>query len=284
MTPEEAIELLNRVSGSSYILLRRLQGGETGAFEIVNTYGVHLVTKWNLDPLDWQPRTTSVILSERLRSEAGWPVPRQFVIDAPGCQFTLQSFAKGIPIQQLTHSLVDTLLGLHVRRLGLARPDDSDSWAEHLIETLVHGGQSYCLHGSLRSYDDQTQALINRIESIGRALDPTTFAGSDIVHWDLHPGNVLSSNGRIASIIDCEYVRVGDAAFDLVTLAVTSTELPCEEGVSERLWAEVSAVVNEDQRKAYISHVLLRAVDWAVRRNDRAEVELWLAESRRLLP
>jgi hypothetical protein len=44
--------------------------------------------------------------------------------------------------------------------------------------------------------------VVEQIEAIGRALIPADLAGHDIVHADLHPGNLLQvdgSTGRSAS-------------------------------------------------------------------------------------
>src|SRR5207253_7243057 len=82
--------------------------------------------------------------------------------------------------------------------------------------------------------------------SIGRSLALTDIAGNDIVHGDLHPGNLLQLDGRLSAVIDMDYTRVGDADFDLAMLAVASLEIGVDSGVQigrascrERLGGEV---------------------------------------------
>ncbi len=103
------------------------------------------------------------------------------------------------------------------------------------------------------------------------------------MHWDLHPGNLLAVGGRCTAVIDSEFARVGDAGFDLVTLALTAADHPCEAGVSERLWAAVDAEVAADDRVVYLAHVLLRLCDWSVRSRGGQDLARWLAEADRLL-
>lgn len=46
---------------------------------------------------------------------------------------------------------------------------------------------------------------------------------------------MLEANGRLCGVINTDFVTTGDAAFDLVTLAITSHAIPCEAGVRDRL-------------------------------------------------
>src|SRR5277367_1932393 len=108
---EQAIALLRNTTGDSYELVGRLSGGETGAHEVRRGPDAErLVLKWETDPDSARLRREGVVLTERLRTEAGWPVPQQRTIEAPDCLLVLQSFMDGHPIRILTPELADELL------------------------------------------------------------------------------------------------------------------------------------------------------------------------------
>ena len=76
---------------------------------------------------------------------------------------------------------------------------------------------------------------------------------------------------------------IGDAAFDLATLAVSACAIPCEPGVREQLFELAIEPLDEARRHAYIGHLLLRVLDWPIRYGRTDEVELRLSQSDRLL-
>jgi hypothetical protein len=271
--------------GHDLTLVSRLTGGETGAFEVRGRGGERLVLKWSTEPDVFVERAEAVALTERLRTDAGWPVPRQEVVELPGLQVTLQELLPGEMVTVLTHPLADQLLVLHERRKGLAWPEDRRHFGDELVTTLTVGGRGYCRHDTLRAFDDRTRRLDDRIVEIGGSFEPDDFPSHAIVHWDLHNENVLALDGRVTAIVDSEYALVGDAGFDLVTLALCTLGSPSGPGsVSAHLWSRVAGEVDGRLAPAYVAHILLRAVDWEIRNHEAAELDLWLAEAERRLP
>ena len=281
---EAAVARLRDATGDDYRLVARLAGGETGAHEVGGPAGERLVLKWDDDPGSQAARRRSVGLTARLGAEAGWPVPAQWIVDDGERMYVVQELVAGVPVTVLTHALVDDLLALHEHRLGLARLGDGPSSAHELIETLVVGGSGYCVHASLREHDARTAALVERIEAFGRSLVPEQFPNADVIHWDLHTGNLLQLDGRLAAVVDNDFVTTGDAAFDLVTLAVNATELPCEDGVRDRMYDVAFADLDEVRREAYVGHLMIRVLDWAIRKQRVGEIDAWLGWADRLLP
>lgn len=280
----EAEKLLRGVGGLEYRLIGRLRGGESGAHEFAAPDGRRVVIKWDARPGGAAVRGEAVILAERLRTEAAWPVPTQSVIDVQGVRFIVQEYMPGLTPRRFGHQLVDELLDLHERRRGLARPGDPNRWPADLIETLTVGGQGYCLHSSLREHSSRTRALVERIEAFGKSVGPGDLSGADdIVHWDLHAGNLLVDCDSLSAVVDTDFATVGDAHFDLVTLAVSSLGLPCDHGVRERLFASAIDDLDEVRAQAYLAHLFLRIIDWPIRRSRHEEVELWLDRADELL-
>ncbi len=280
---ERAATLLTNATGESYRAVGRMRGGETGAHRFIGPAGRPLVIKWDSRPETRPLRGEAVVLSERLRERAGWPVPTTWAIDTREARFVIQEFMPGTPPEHLDHRLVEHLLELHVRRLGLALPDDPSHWPAALIGTLVLGGVGYCRHASLRDHDDRTRSLVERVEAFGSSIDSRDLLGHDIVHWDLHPGNLLIDHGALAAVVDTDFSVVGDAAFDLVILAVTSLTIPCEPGVRTRLFAAAFDELDPLRAQVYLAHLFIRLIDWPIRRGQPNEVEFWLARAEELL-
>lgn len=281
---EAAERLLRDVARRDFRLVGRLHGGESGAHEFVAPDGRRVVIKWDARPSSARARGEGVTLSERLRTEAAWPVPAQSVVDVEGVRFVVQEFMSGTTPRRFSHAVVDELLELHERRRGLARPGDPNRWPADLVKTLTVGGDGYCLHSSLREYDSRTRALVERIEAFGSSLDPDDLSGAhDVVHWDLHAGNLLVDGDALSAIVDTDFAAVGDAQFDLVMLAVSSLDLPCDPGVRERLFASALDDLDELRSQMYLAHLFLRVIDWPIRRRRHDEVELWLERADDLL-
>lgn len=91
---------------------------------------------------------------------------------------------------------------------------------------------------------------------------------------------MLVVDGRVTGIVDTEFALVGDAGFDLVTLALCSLG----GAAGALLWGRVADEVDDRLVPVYVAHILLRVVDWEIRNHDAAEVDLWLAEAERRLP
>jgi len=57
----------------------------------------------------------------------------------------------------------------------------------------------------------------------------------------------------------------------------------CDSGVRSRLFAVAFDELAPVRRRAYVSHVLLRLLDWSIRRERTGEIEFWLARADELL-
>lgn len=159
LTVAEATARVARATRRDLTLVGPLAGGETGATEIRDGDDGRFVLKWESDPVLRARRLDGVVLAERLRTEASWPVPRQEAVEDGSWLFVVQELLPGRPVTLLTHRMVDTLLGANEAQRGLAKPSDPDRWAEDLITTLTEGGNGYCRHDSLRATTAAPAAL-----------------------------------------------------------------------------------------------------------------------------
>ena len=90
-------------------------------------------------------------------------------------------------------------------------------------------------------------------------------------------------NGSLAAVIDTDFAVVGDAQFDLVALAVSSMAIPCERGVRARLFTAAADDLDDLPTQACLAHLILRVIDWPIRRGRPDEIELWLRKAQELL-
>lgn len=280
-----ATALLSAAGPTSYTLVGPLAGGETGATQIRRADGTPFVLKWEEDVDNQQRRRQGAHLAMRLRTEAGWPSPAQVLRDIDGTLVIVQDFLPGGNVEHLSHALVDRIFQLHHARLGLdAVDDDNGEWGTYLLRMLTVGGNGYCLHEPLRTFDARTRSVIEQFEEIGHSTDPSDLAGHDIIHFDLHPGNLLQVDGRLTAVVDMDYTRIGDATFDLTTLAIASLGVTADPGVRTRLFDEGVEALPHPKRDVYVANLLLRNLDWSIRKSRLDEIEFWLAETERLLP
>ena len=281
MDADEAVALLATGTGEPYALVGRLSGGETGAHRVSGPGGRPLVVKWDLDPTSQVLRKEAVALTDRLRTEAGWPVPRQWTVDVDDCLFVIQEFMPGAPVETLGHPTVDRLLELHAQRLvltpspapalALGAGRDLDGRRPELLPPQFPPGLQPA-HGSAR--------LENR--GVRRGLHPDDLTARTSSTGTCTPAICWPTSTELTAIVDTDFATVGDSAFDLVSLALASLALPCDRGVRSRLFASFEGL-DEVRRQAYLAHLFIKNLDWPIRRGRPGHVEFWLERADEML-
>lgn len=166
------------------------------------------------------------------------------------------------PLVHAMVELTDRFAGLLADRPDLPAPElylDAD-------------GPGFCLHEPPAGHSRRTARLLGWVHDVA-ATGIAHADGDDLVHLDLHPGNVLTEGGRITGVVDWDGAGRGDRHFDLVTLLfnLTGTAPHLAPIVADRLTG-----VHPDRRRAYWAHMSLRQVDWSIRHHDAATVDHWL--------
>ena len=206
-----------------------------------------------------------------LARAAGLPVPHyELVADLDDATVLVQQRLPGAPPATFDADLVDQLAALVDRFAALlaGRPDVA---VPDLF--LTTDGPGFCLHRPLAVHSRRTARLLDRIHEIGATAPPMT--GDDLVHLDLHPGNILVADGHITGIVDWDGAARGDRHFDLVTLQFTLAG-----GTSPQRAAHLNdrlSAVEPQRLRSYRAHMALRQVDWSIRHHDEATVDHWLA-------
>lgn len=111
---------------------------------------------------------------------------------------------------------------------------------------LQEDGPGYCLYEPLRRHSPATAALLDRIHEVGHTVSPAAVTGTDAVHGDFHPGNILVAIGTpaiVAGVVDWTGAHAGNCGLDLVTLGFSldhdAAATRVREIVRERIAADV---------------------------------------------
>lgn len=273
---QRLVDQVNRASGAGLTFAGSAGDGEVGAAYVRWPDGrAGVLTRGDGSPDDL--RRTAEVLDVVRRH--GLPVPRyELLAELPDGIGVVQERLTGQPPTRIDRALLESMIAITDRFAGLAaKVPELPVPSMHLLES----GPGFCLHESLRAYDDRTRRVLDWVHEVGRD-EPSTMTGDDLVHLDFHTGNVLvDDTGRITGIVDWDGIGRGDRRFGLVTLQFDAhARLP-----DVRLdWFDelLESVLSPGVLRLYWAHMTLRMVDWSIRHHAPADTTRWLgfAESR----
>ena len=262
-----------RLLGDGWSFERHLPGGSKGVAVLRRPNGS--LTVLRLAAGGMLDRERDRVSHVRVMREAGYPTPRE---DEPrllsdGTLACVTDFVSNVgPVAELTDALVDDLLSLIELQTDLA--PDASGWAEWLSQSLSEGFEDWSRPEMLRA-DPRCAKLADRATAFG-----DTAAGlsesNDLIHGDLHQGNLLVRAGRLAAVIDCGAVRSGDRWFDLVTALTISATGP--DSIRQQLRAVIEAAVPAATLAVYVAHHGVRVLDWALT-YAQEQVPFWVAST-----
>ena len=214
---------------------RRLAGGETGAHEVRGPHGARLVVKW---------RARSVVPSRAPDRGGTDDAPARRRMAGPRAvgdrRRRLHLRAPGVPARTPRRGVLPragrraptcTHAGGGSAPTSSARADRAPrADARHRWRRVLRPRVAPRLRRSHRRAAGSDRGHGSRARSRGPE-------GDDVVHWDLHPGNLLQVDGRLCAVVDNDFAAVGDGRFDLVTLVIAGCMTPCDAGVRDRLAA-----------------------------------------------
>jgi Ser/Thr protein kinase RdoA (MazF antagonist) len=244
-------------------------GESGGAFEVRAADGALAVLKVQTgDVLDLGAPSHLV---EALRAR-GYPVPATLSTGAlDGTVYEIQERLPGEPLEQLTPALLPQVLALNVRQrdVGLT---GRGPWIDEMVTSVLEGRTGYCEHAAMRAHSNETRALLDRLLRIADGARRVQVSDTDVVHYDFSPYNVLTEDDRITGVVDWNGATNGDAAFDLVTLALYTYDYP----IRDALLAAAAERTDPDALALYAAHMVLRQVDWTIRHHEELQVQWFL--------
>lgn len=262
------VQRINEHGSTSFRLVGRYSHGEAGAYALADAQGRRFVLKWTSGTLRLGALQHAAAVTEQLRS-ISYPTPvyRNAGIVA-GYTYSIQEELPGAPLDAITLELLPGLLELNTLQIGRAAATTSE-WPLPIIGPVLGGGDGFCLLESMRAYSTATAKLLRSAQAYVRAYGDGPFISGDIVHLDFNPANILVAGGKISGVVDWEGCCAGDCVFDLATLLFYSYDI---KAVRERLQRHILARTTPATLAVYLSHLIVRQVDWSIRHHDSATI------------
>jgi Phosphotransferase enzyme family len=211
---------------------------------------------------------------------AGVPAPRyELVAELPSAVAIVQELLPGSVPDRMTRRTLESMAELNLRCRGLlAGRDDLPPPPLYLLTD----GPGFCLHQPMASYSRRTARLLAAITEIG-VSGPACLPGDDLVHFDFHPGNILTGpDGTVTGLVDWDGANRGNGHLDLTTLRF-DLAYRCPD-LGRELDARLAGSVPDEVARACWAHMSLRLVDWSIREHTDADVTAWLDVAEELAP
>lgn len=275
----ELVQYINLVHKATFRLGERYSDGEQGAFALTDDSGRQYVLKWrpgvhNLNTVQRARAVTDVLRS------INYPAPQYlFIRSAMGGIYSIQAALPGTPMIGMTTAFLNRLFELNSLQVNRALPGLQD-WHRELVNTVLFGGERYCLHEPMLRYSQRTARLLRELQTLVTTYQHEPHRTSDIVHVDFQPANILVHEQTISGVVDWEGASAGDSAFDIATLLFYAYDVL---EVRERLWFYLPGRVSLNLLSLYFSHLILRQVDWSLRHHDQATSERYISRGEALL-
>jgi Ser/Thr protein kinase RdoA (MazF antagonist) len=281
-----ALHDLSERRGEKLELVGRYSSGEFGAYRVRSEAERAYVLKFGKQARLEAAQTTTAALRE-----TGYPAPVYLALSQTGAAdslgYALQSELPGESLERLHRASLDQealLLGILSQLLNLVgaqagravQPSSSDIY----IDTLLRGGDGYCLHETMRRYSTATSEMLEELIAIGRRYEDLEFPQSDVVHHDFHLGNVLADGDRVTGVVDWEGTHSGDCAFDVATLFFY---LYNSTAARNLLLGELLERTGPSRAEVYLAHMAFRQVEFSARMHRPETVELYLKLSAGIL-
>lgn len=209
----------------------------------------------------------------------GVPAPRYAMVqELPHATVIVQEVLPGTPPAALGRRTVESMIEVNQRCRGILADRDDPAPSLYLRED----GPGFCLHQPLAAYGRRTARLLAEIEQVGAAV-PERLAGTDLVHFDFHPENVLVDGaGTVTGVVDWDGAGRSHGYFDLYTLRFDLARRAPDLG--RWLAGRMRGTAPDEVVLACWAHMSLRLVDWCIRHYTAPYVTTWLEVAESLRP
>lgn len=268
------LNIINQQHRTTFTLVERFAHGESGfgAYAVIDATGRRGVLKWT-PQADRIERLQAIgAATTRLRAR-GYPAPLYLVIGSlPTACYAIQEMLPDEPLQIVTSELIHRLVQLNQLQRGLAMPGQRD-WPRPIVDTVLYGGDGFCLLQPLRTYSLETAELLRTLQALVAQHRDEHYETGDLVHIDFNPTNILVNNGAVSGVIDWQDPHAGDCTFDLVTLLFYTWD---DVVVRDYLWQHIIERISPGVLSVYLAHMILRQVDWSIRHYAPHATTTWL--------
>jgi len=269
------IEDINRTRSTSFRIAGVALAGESGAARtILDQNGREHLLK--LGASDEFRLDNAIAITTEL-ARRNYPLPAYLLTgDNLDLRWTIRPMLPGRPMCILDERYLARILELNEMQAGAAS-SLSEDWPARIVESILEGFQKWCVLDTFRNHSAETAAMLSQMQDHARAAERSRFESRDAVHFDFNPQNILVEGGAINAVIDWEGCCPGDRAFDLATLLFYSYDLP---EIRSRLWDRIRKIASAEASALYLSHMIVRQVDWSIRRHPAPTVQRYLTIAR----
>lgn len=276
---EELVQHINTAHRIALTPGERYATGEQGAYALLDAQGRQYVLKWQPGTDQLERIYYAQAVTERLRAP-GYPAPAYLHIGvALGGTYTVQQALPGTPMQRLTFQHLSGVLKLQALHTTQAPPGPR-YWPREVIQTVMQGGNGYCLHTSLQQHSLETAAMLHALQRLVVAHQQSISETNEIVHFDFQAANFLVHQETMSGVVDWEGARAGDSAFDLATLLFYGYD---DRQMRDFLWEYSLARRPMQVLSVYLAHLILRQVDWSLRHHEASISDRYIARGQALL-
>jgi aminoglycoside phosphotransferase (APT) family kinase protein len=288
LADEALVDAVNKAAGVRLRPVGRAEAGTLGGAIFVGWPDGRpgVVTRF-LGTVEEAERTAGVLAHAR---QCGLPVPRhELVVRVGEDVFMVQERLLGSPPGRMSSAVIDAVVAFNDRFAGLLadRPD-----VPALALCLDRSGDPYPKHEVLANHSDRSRRILERIRRVG-ARSPREVAGTDLLHIDLTPPNLLFDEaGGISGIVDWNLGAYrGDRQVALVKTRF-ELEWSLQAATPDRGSVEAAARLDDvlgervpaDLLQAYWAHRVLYQLHWALQFSPPEVVEWHLAVAEDRLP
>jgi hypothetical protein len=257
----QLLPYINARHATAFELSGKLPGGhQDGAYALAEPGGQRAVLK-----LLFADRALPIM--RRLHA-IGYRTPNVLYtgIAPDGTTYLVQEFVPGAPMQVLSDAYLDQLLALNTLQANLnPHPEANalESWSEYVYEAVFSHMSVWV--PLLCDYSQATASLFAALRAATQPYAAIVLTNMDVVHGDLHSGNILVEHGQITGVIDMVYAGYGSRAIDLVTMLHTIDSDDYAPDVRQRLRAYVLDQFGPGVYAICLAYRVVVTVAWAIR-------------------
>lgn len=261
MNISQLLQYINARHGTAFALDGKLPGGrQDGAYALAEPGGRRAVLKQQ-----FAPRALPII--RRLRV-IGYPTPDVLYegTASDGTTYLLQEFVPGVPMWTLTEAYLDQLLVLNDRQADLnphPAANPLESWSGYVQEVVFVRSSVWVR--VLSSHSPATASLLNALQQVTGPYAGTVLSNTDVVHGDLHSGNIIVEHGQITGIIDLVYAGYGTRAIDLASLLHAMDSDDYAPAIRQRLRARLIERFGPAVYAICMAYRAVVTLEWAIR-------------------
>jgi aminoglycoside phosphotransferase (APT) family kinase protein len=261
MNISQLLTYINARHATSFELAGKLPGGhQDGAYALAEPSGRRAVLKQLFAP-------RALPIMRRLRA-IGYSTPDVLYAGTAddGTTYLVQEFVPGAPIDMLTDAYLDQIIALNDLQANLnPHPEANglESWSGYVYEAVFARTSVWVT--ALCNHSQATASLFTALRLATNQYAATVLPNTDVVHGDLHSGNILVEHGQITGVIDMAYAGYGTRAIDLATMLHTMDSNDYAPVVHNRLRALVIERFGPDVYAICMAYRVIVTVAWAIR-------------------